>query len=178
MAHSNETAFAIWLTGPPASGKSTVTSELVRQLQKRGVEMTVLESDVLRKVFSEHPRYDEQDREYFYGSLAFIGQVLTERGIPVLFDATANRRAYRDRARRQIPRFIEVYVECPIEVCVQRDPKGIYRQAREGRAAHVPGIQEAYEPPESPDLVVRGDTDTPEDAAERIIDLLVRRGFV
>ena len=116
----------------------------------------MLESDALRKMFSTQPRYDEQDREYFYGSLAFIGHVLTEHGISVIFDATANRRSYRDRARHQIPRFIEVFVDCPLEICIQRDPKGIYRKAREGQASEVPGVQAPYEPPESPDVVIRG----------------------
>jgi adenylylsulfate kinase len=169
-------AFAVWITGLPASGKSTLASALARQIRELGVEMTVLESDLMRTVFSEHSGYDERDREYFYGSLAFIGQVLTERGIPVIFDATANRRSYRDRARRRIGRFIEVFVDCPIEICIRRDPKGIYRKAREGEASHVPGVQEVYEPPEKPDVVVRGDRDEPEEAAHKVIEVLMAKG--
>jgi adenylylsulfate kinase len=87
----------VWITGLPASGKSTVTAELAKQIRENGIKVTVLESDALRKMFSIPPRYDEQDREYFYGSLAFIGRVLTTNGISVIFDATANRRAYRDK---------------------------------------------------------------------------------
>jgi adenylylsulfate kinase len=173
-----QTAFAVWLTGLPASGKSTVASALARQLAERGIHAAVLESDTLRKLFSVQPRYDEQDREYFYGSLAFIGLVLTEHGIPVIFDATANRRSYRDRARHQIPMFLEVFVDCPLETCVERDPKGIYRKATEGRAAHVPGMQVAYEPPEDPDVVIRSDREDPEEAARRVIAVLERRFFV
>jgi adenylylsulfate kinase len=168
-------AFAIWITGLPASGKSTVASALARQIRTRGISVAVLESDVLRKLFSVQPSYDEQDREYFYGSLAFIGRVLTEHGITVIFDATANRRAYRDRARQQIPKFMEVFVDCPLEVCIARDPKGIYRKARSGEAAYVPGVQTAYEPPEKPDVVVHGDRDDPEDAAKRVISALLTR---
>ena len=129
-------------------------------------------------MFSDRPRYDDQDREYFYGSLAFIGRILTEHGISVIFDATANRRTYRDRARRQIPRFVEVFVDCPLDVCMDRDPKGIYRQAREGLASHVPGLQEPYEPPENPDLVLRGDQVSPEESARQIMDLLRRKLLV
>jgi adenylylsulfate kinase len=84
----------------------------------------------------------------FYGSLAFIGRVLIEHGISVIFDATANRRSYRSRAREHISRFVEVFVDCPLEVCASRDPKGIYRMAREGKTSHVPGLQASYEPPE------------------------------
>jgi adenylylsulfate kinase len=171
-------AFAVWITGLPASGKSTVAGELARQLRQRSVEVAVLESDALRKMFSTEPRYDEQDREYFYGSLAFIGRVLTEYGISVIFDATANRSSYRDRARQQIPRFVEVFVDCPLAVCIQRDPKGIYRKAREGQASYVPGVQAVYEEPENPDVVVRGDRDDPSTAAGRILDLLVGKGFL
>ena len=171
-------AFAVWITGLPASGKSTLAGALARQIRELGIEVTVLESDALRKIFSNQPRYDEQDREYFYGSLAFIGRILTENGISVIFDATANRRSYRDRARQTIPRFLEVFIECPLEVCIQRDPKGIYRKAREGQASQVPGVQAVYEPPEQPDVVVRGDRDDPAEAASRVIAELIRRGFL
>jgi adenylylsulfate kinase len=175
---NHQVAFAVWVTGLPASGKSTLAAELARQIRENGIKVTVLESDALRKMFSVQPRYDDQDREYFYGSLAFIGRVLTDHGISVIFDATANRRAYRDRARQQISRFIEVFVDCPLDTCIQRDPKGIYRKAREGQATHVPGLQAPYEPPESPDVTIRGDRDDPADAARKVIAVLLAKGFV
>jgi len=168
----------VWITGLPASGKSTVTAELARQLRDIGIKVAVLESDELRKLFSSHPRYDEQDREYFYGSLAFIGRVLTENGISVIFDATANLRAYRDRAREQIPAFVEVMVDCPLEICMQRDPKGIYQKARQGQTTNVPGFQTPYEPPLNPDIVIHGDRDDPADAAQAIVKVLLRKGLV
>jgi adenylylsulfate kinase len=174
----NHPAFAVWLTGLPASGKSTAAVALARKLRDLGIRVSVLESDELRKIFSHRPAYDQQDRDYFYGSLAFIGQVLTEHGVSVIFDATANQRSYRDRARLRISRFIEVFVDCPLEVCIQRDPKGIYRRAREGKASHVPGLQAVYEPPLMPDLVIRGDRDDPEEAAQRIVGVLVSKGFL
>jgi adenylylsulfate kinase len=178
VKRNDQTAFAVWITGLPASGKSTLAVELARQIRALGTEVTVLESDALRKIFSTSSRYDEQDREYFYGSVAFIGRVLTEHGISVIFDATANRRAYRDLARQQIPRFIEVFVECPLEICIERDPKGIYGKAREGVASHVPGVQAVYEPPASPDVVVRGERDNPEESARRVIAVLSNKGFL
>ena len=165
-------AFAIWITGLPASGKSTVAAALVKHLRDLNIEVAVLESDAMRKVFSANPQYDDQDRDYFYASLAFIGHVLTEHGISVIFDATANRRSYRERARQQIPQLIEVFVDCPLDVCIRRDPKSIYRKAQQGAAQHVPGIQTRYEPPLNPALVVRGDQDDPEEAARRIVELL------
>jgi adenylylsulfate kinase len=178
MDGSGKTSFAIWITGLPASGKSTVTARLSPQLRACHLEVAVLESDVLRKMLPEPPSYDERDREYFYASVAFIGRVLTEHGIAVIFDATANRRAYRDFARKQIPRFIEVYVECPLETCIRRDPKGIYKKALEGDAQHVPGLQTVFEAPENPDLLIHGDGDDPEEAARRVMDVLEARGWV
>src|SRR5262245_25786541 len=110
----NSRGFAVWITGLPASGKSVLTAALVKRLNERGVQSVVLESDALRKMFSSDSRYDDQDREYFYGSIAFIGKVLTDHGLAVIFDATANKRAYRDRARREIAQFLEVYVDTPL----------------------------------------------------------------
>jgi adenylylsulfate kinase len=178
MNPSEKQSFAVWITGLPASGKSTVTAQLAPQLRACNVEVAVLESDVLRKMFSQRPSYDERDREYFYASVAFIGRVLTEHGIAVVFDATANLRAYRDFARKQIPRFIEVYVECPLETCIRRDPKGIYKKALEGGAEHVPGIQTAFEAPENPDVLIHGDRDDPHESARRVTDVLEARGWV
>jgi adenylylsulfate kinase len=178
VERSRDPSFAVWITGLPASGKSVLTAALVRQLHEINVEPVVLESDALRGKFSDQGTYDERDREYFYGAVAFIGQVLSEQGIPVIFDATANLRSYRERARRMIPAFIEVYVDSPLEVCIQRDPKGIYRKAREGKADHVPGLGAAYEPPEKPDVVVHGDREDADAAAGRILHLLVGRGWV
>lgn len=178
MKANIQPAFGVWITGRPASGKSTVTAALAQQLRDEGIPVSVLESDPLRKVFSENPRYDDLDREYFYGSLAFIGRVLVENGISVIFDATANRRSYRNRAREQISRFMEVYVDCPLEVCEARDPKGIYRMAREGKATHVPGLQSEYEPPQNAEIVIQGERDDPRESARRIIEVLTAKRFL
>jgi adenylylsulfate kinase len=178
-------AFAIWITGLPASGKSTLARALKADLAARGVDVAVLESDALRQVVSDHPqygprygpRYGKEERDAFYRLMAYIGVLLVEHGVPVVFDATANLRRYRDQARQQIDRFLEVYVECPLDTCIARDPKGIYRQAREGAATSVPGLQAAYEPPEAPEVVVR-EHETPTAAAERVIAQLVQKRYL
>jgi adenylylsulfate kinase len=177
--HKHE-AFAIWITGLPASGKSTITSALKKQLTARGVGVAVLESDVLRKAFGgdrqyeSQGQYESQRRGAFYGQMLFVRSLLIKHGVPVIFDATANRRAYRDRARREIARFIEVYLDVPLEVCMARDPKGIYRSATAGQAANVPGLQDPYEPPAAPDVVVHGED--PEADARQIIEKLEEKG--
>lgn len=170
--------FALWITGLPASGKSTITRSLKALLDSRGVDVAVLESDKLRQVFTANPRYDDEERAVFYRQMIWVGRLLVEHGVPVIFDATANRRSYRDEAKQQFERFLEVYVECPLEICIARDPKGIYRQAREGAAGNVPGLQAVYEPPENPDLVVRGDEETPQAAAQQILARLEQSRFL
>ena len=171
-------AFAIWLTGLPASGKSTLASALLKQLDERSVDIAILESDALRQVFVRKPLYDEHERDAFYAQMVYVGALLTAHGVPVIFDATANRRSYRDRARVQIPRFLEVYVATPLEICMARDPKHIYKKAREGEATNVPGLQAPYEPPESPDLIVYGEYEPADAAAERIITTLDMKGYL
>lgn len=173
-----EPGFAVWITGLPASGKSTLAAALARELSARGVNVAVLESDALRKILTPSPRYDEAERAVFYGAVAHMGRVLADHGVSVIIDATANRRAHRDRAREGIARFLEVFVDTPLEVCVSRDPKGIYRRGMEGKTCGVPGLQAEYEPPLRPDVIVRGDREEPENAAHRIAAVLAARGYL
>lgn len=175
---SNGNAFAIWITGLPASGKSTLTHALTKQLSGQGIDVAVLESDELRKILTPHPRYDEQEREAFYRQMVYFGTLMVQHGVPVIFDATANLRRYRDPARQRIPRFIEVYVDSPLELCMARDPKGIYKAAKVGATSTAPGLQSTYEPPEHPDIVVHGDREAPEEAARRVIDGLAEKGYI
>ena len=171
---AHEDAFAIWVTGLPASGKSTLVKELCSQLAQRSIHPAVLESDVLRPVFTPDASYQKEDRDLFYRQLAFVGSLLVHHGVPVIFDATANLRRYRDAARREIPRFIEVFLNTPLDVCVARDPKGIYRQAREGRAEQVPGLQTAYEPPLHPEITADFN-DIPKTAERIVAELTAKR---
>lgn len=178
MEAKSKNAFAVWVTGLPASGKSTLVAALKTQLADRGIDAAVLESDMLRRILTVQPHYDEQERKAFYSQMVYIGTLLAQHGVPVIFDATANRRAYRAQARSQIPRFLEVYVKSPLEICIARDPKGIYRKAREGAAESVPGLQSAYEPPENPDVVVDGSRELAETAAQRVVLKLTEKGYL
>ncbi len=168
---SEQQGFAVWLTGLPASGKSSITRELVTLLQARGVTAVVLESDAMRKILTPEPTYSEEERDRFYRALALIGELITRGGTSVVFDATANKREYRDRARRLIDKFLEVYVACPLEVCAKRDPKGIYAQAALEKTTTVPGLQAVYEPPLKPDLALDGQ-EPPETGAALVLDKL------
>jgi adenylylsulfate kinase len=165
-------AFAIWITGLPASGKSTIISALKPQLEELGLTVEVLESDEVRRVITPIPTYSEAERDLFYRSLAFIGQKLVAHGVTVVFDATASRRVYRDFARSVIPRFIEIAVECPLMTCMERDRKGTYRKGQRGESLTVPGLQSPYEAPINPDLRIDTTTTPSGDAARQICDLV------
>lgn len=176
MTINHSPSFAIWITGLPASGKSTIVSALKPQLEGLGLTVEVLESDEVRRVITPTPSYSEAERDLFYRALAFTGQKLVAHGVTVVFDATASRRVYRDFARSVIPRFIEVSVECPLAICMERDRKGTYRKGQLGESLTVPGLQSPYEPPINPEI--RIDTTTTLDAAARKIMDLVKTKFL
>ena len=178
MPSDREPAFAVWLTGLPASGKSTVARALASELAVNGVRAAVLESDAVRREITPNADYGEAERDAFYATLAYLARVLVSHGVPVIVDATANRRTYRDRARAAIPRFLEAYVRCPLAVCQARDPKGIYRRGADGTAQNVPGVSAMYEPPLMPEVVIDGERDDPAVAAGRIVSALEKNGFL
>jgi adenylylsulfate kinase len=171
-------AFAIWLTGLPASGKSTIARELQGRLAESGLAVEVLESDAVRRIVTPDPAYQKEERELFYRALAFCGSRLVAHGVPVIFDATANLRGYRELARTLIPHFLEVAVLCPLLICRQRDSKGTYRAGSEGKSATVPGLQEPYEPPISPDVSVDTTQMNPAEAAAKVMEALHRKGYL
>jgi adenylylsulfate kinase len=170
--------FALWMTGLPASGKSSITAALVARLRPRGIDPVVLESDAFRKYFSPRATYTEEDRSLFYRGLVEVAASYVERGLPVIIDATGNRRAYRRPARERFPKFLEVFVDCPLEICMERDPKGIYRKGHEGSATAVPGLQADYEPPLHPEVRIRSDREDPDEAARKILDFLVSNEWI
>jgi len=178
MPSDRESAFAVWLTGLPASGKSTVARALAAELAGKGVRAAVLESDAVRREIAPDAGYFDAERDAFYATLAYLARALVLHGVPVIVDATANRRAYRDRAREAIPHFLEVHVRCPLAVCRARDPKGIYRRGADGTAQNVPGVSATYEPPLLPEVVVDGERDDPAGAAGRIVSELEKKGFL
>lgn len=174
---SAQSGFAVWMTGIPASGKTSITRELVKKLEADKVHAVVLESDEMRTILTPEPTYGPEERDRFYKTLALIGAMLTRSGVNVVFDATAHKRAYRDYARSLIPRFIEAYVRCPLKVSMKRDPKGIYRSAAAGKTATVPGLQTPYEPPLHPEVVLDGQA-LPEAGADGILDMLKQMLYV
>ena len=165
----DRSALAIWITGLPASGKSTIVAALTPQLEGLGCVVEVLESDAVRRVLTPTPTYSHVERDLFYRALAFMGARLVAHGVTVIFDATANRRAYRDFARSSMPNFIEVAVECPLDLAMQRDYKGTYRRGQRGESTTVPGLQEPYEAPLNPEVTIDTTKLSPKEAARVIL---------
>ena len=143
-----QTGFVVWFTGLPASGKTSLAYAMQAALAAQGdIQTVVLDSDELRAVLTPKPTYSAAERDWFYGVMSYLAAWLARDGVNVLIAATANRRRYRDEARRQIARFAEVHVVCSLAECQARDPKGIYKQAQAGEATFVPGVGATYEAP-------------------------------
>ena len=173
--------WAIWITGLPGSGKTTLARAVAGALHARGIPVRLLELDAVRQVVTPAPTYSDAERDVVYRALAYMTWLLTEAGVPVLVDATAHRRVWRDLARALIPAFAEVALRCPLEVCRERErtrcgtaaPAGIY--ARSGRpGASVPGVDVPYEPPLHPELIVNTAGDPPDRAVQAVVDLACR----
>jgi adenylylsulfate kinase len=177
MSRRPRPGFAIWLTGLPSSGKSTLARALQRLLAEQGIDSRVLDSDQLRRKLTPQPTYTPEERDAFYQAVAELARRLTAQGTNVLIAATASRRAYRRAARDCIPRFAEVYVECPPRVCRLRDPKGLWRRAGAGEITNLPGADAPYEPPRSPEVRVDTVQTTPQEAARYIRQRLAAQAF-
>ena len=160
----------VWFTGLPASGKSALANAVAERLRGRRTAVVVLDSDALRDALAPLPDYSPEGRAAFYETTARLAALLARQGVVVLVAATANLRAYRERARELAPRYVEVFVDVPVEECARRDPKGLYAAASAGKIRDLPGADAPYERPESPDVVATGGRDA--EAAGRIVALL------
>ena len=175
MVHKTMAPFALWLTGLPASGKSSIVARLLPKLASLDMTAEVLESDAVRRILTPEASYSKEERDLFYRALGFMGARLLAHGVNVIIDATASRRAYREFARTLIPDLLEVSVECPLQVCMDRDKKGTYRRGLQGESSTVPGLQEPYEAPLSPDLIINTTELLPDAAADQIVGLIRSR---
>ena len=174
-------AWVVWFTGLPGCGKTTIAERVKSMLYENGVNAKILQLDEIRKVITPLPKYTEEEREIVYASLAYMAKLLAEERVNVIIDATANRRRYRDLARKLIPIFGEVFIRAPLETCMDREakrkakfaPKEIYKNAL-AEKSNVPGVNVAYEEPNSPEIEVDTTILSSEESArviaQRILD--------
>ncbi len=172
------TGMAVWLTGLPASGKTTIAKRLQERLASRGIRAPLLDSDSLRKKLAPQAGYSREGRDLFYAELAELAVLCTLHGVSVIIAATAPLRRYREVARTRIRRFAEVYVACEPDICRRRDPKGLWSRADRGEITDLPGANAPYEPPLDPEVRVESEFLTPEAAAEWIDLRLAELGML
>lgn len=149
----------VWLTGKPASGKSTLARAVAVRLHASGQRACLLDGDDVRSAIVPKPGYDPKSRDEFYATLGNLAALLARQGLVVLVPATAYLRSFRERARAAAPSFIEVFVDASQAEVEARDSKGLYRAVREGRISGVPGADLAFEEPEDAEIHTRGGYD-------------------
>jgi adenylylsulfate kinase len=164
------TGAVVWITGLPASGKSTLAGKLATRLRAYRTPTLVLDSDDLHEVLIPRHGFDEAGRDAFYRTLAGLACLAARQGQVVIVPATANRRIWRDHARAHAPAFVEVFVATPPDECARRDPKGLYANA--AARPRLPGVGVPYEAPAAPEVVAHGGEDAR--ALEAIVEQLSR----
>lgn len=185
MALAFRRGWCVWLTGLPGSGKTTIANELKNILRKHGICAQIVSSDIFRKFVTPNPKYTEEEREFVYRAIVFTSKLLTENGANVIIDATGNRRKFRELARGEIRNFAEVYVKCPLELCMKREskrvdryaPKNIYKKGLEGKSSTVPGLGVPYETPINPEIIVDSEKLDALACAQKIFDY-IKKNFM
>ena len=176
---SDDNGFCLWFTGLSGSGKSTITTHLVKELRKRGSKLEVLHGDVVRENLSKGLGFSKEDRDTNIRRIAFVANLLSRNEVPVITAAISPYREIRDEARQMMgERFVEAYVKASVETCEQRDVKGLYAKARAGEIKEFTGVSDPYEPPEDPELVIETESQSPEESALQILAFLEERGLI
>ncbi len=168
----NSGGVTIWFTGLSACGKSTIADALAERLQVNGYRPQRLDGDVIRQHLWKELGFSKEDRDENIRRVASLAGLLTRNGIITITAFISPYRELRDHARKTIGNFIEVYVKCPVEVCMERDPKGLYRKAIAGEISNFTGISDPYEEPINPEIVIESDKDSVEECVNKIIDRL------
>jgi adenylyl-sulfate kinase len=168
----------VWLTGLSGAGKSTVAQHLAPRLRALGKRVELLDGDVVRTHLSKGLGFSREDRDTHVGRVAFVAHLLARNGVTVLVAAISPVRETRDRARSLIGDFLEVHVSTPLEECIKRDVKGLYKRAMAGEIPQFTGISDPYEAPIAPDLVVDTSALSLEGAVGRIVEKLGELGYL
>src|SRR6476469_7484919 len=176
---SDEKGFTLWFTGLSGAGKTTISRLLEGHLLERGSKLEILDGDIVRENLSKGLGFSKEDRDTNIRRIAFVTDLLSRNGVPVITAAISPYREIRDEARELMgDRFIEVFVKASVEICAERDVKGLYEQAFKGEIKEFTGVSDPYEPPPNPEIVLDTEHDSAEEDAAKIVTLLEERQLI
>jgi adenylyl-sulfate kinase len=176
---ADEKGFTLWFTGLSGAGKTTISRLVEAELRERGSRVEVLDGDIVRENLSKGLGFSKEDRDTNIRRIAFVADLLSRNGVPVITAAISPYKEIRDEARQMMgDRFIEAYVKASVETCEERDVKGLYAKARSGEIKEFTGVSDPYEVPENPELVIDTESQSPEESAQQILTYLEEREFI
>jgi adenylylsulfate kinase len=171
--------FTLWFTGLSGAGKTTISEIVEKELRERRGRVEVLDGDIVRTNLSKGLGFNREDRDTNILRIGFVAKLLSRNGVGVIVSAISPYKEARDQVRRDIGEdFVEVFVDCPVEVCAERDVKGLYEKAFAGEIKQFTGVSDPYESPSAPELHVRTDQEGPRESAGRVIEKLEELGYL
>ncbi len=173
-----EKGFAVWFTGLPGSGKTTVALLVEQELRARSLKVERLDSDVVRRLLTPDLGYSLEDRWKNVRRVTFVAQLLVRNGVIALCALVSPLRAMRAEARREIGRFVQVYCRAPLEVLIERDQSGLYERALRGELPDFSGISSPYEEPQAPEVLLETDREPPRQSARKVVLTLEKLGYI
>lgn len=174
----NRKGFTLWFTGLPCSGKSAIADRVAEILKERGLKVERLDGDIVRQSLTRDLGFSKEDRDENIRRVTFVAKLLTRNGVVVLTSFISPYREIRAYAREEIVNFIEVYVKCPLEVCIERDVRGMYKKALKGEIREFTGISDPYEEPLDPEILLETDKVTLEESTSKVIQGLNDFGYL
>ena len=173
-----ERGFTLWFTGLSGAGKTTIAEIVEHELRERERRVEVLDGDIVRTNLSKGLGFGRDDRNINVLRIGFVANLLTRNGVAVIVSAISPYKEARDQVRRRIVDFVEVFVDAPLEVCAERDVKGLYKKAYSGEIPQFTGVSDPYEPPAAADLTLKTDEEGPQESARRVIEKLEFFGYL
>ena len=168
----------MWFTGLSGAGKTTISEIVEHELRERERRVEVLDGDIVRTNLSKGLGFGCEDRNVNVLRIGFVANLLARNGVAVIVSAISPYKEARDQVRRRIIDFVEVFVDAPLEVCAERDVKGLYAKAYSGEIPQFTGVSDPYEPPAAPDLVLKTDEEEPQESARKVIEKLEFFGYL